>query len=616
MKDLTKGQLAYLIIHCILSAIGLVALIFFIDMMNIRVYGIVLAFVFYIGLVVSIFFLLKKKWWIKLIDVVVSLALVVILILFTGPVTQPLLAATGNTTKSQILTVEGGQIQGLVNEAGDVEIYAGIPYAKAPVGDLRWKEPQNVENWEGVKDCSYFAPRAMQSADNAFVDSFIDIFLEKQWKVNFKSKPNEPMSEDCLYLNVFKPKNVTAGAPVLVFFHGGSLTGGKTSNPDYRGEEFAKNGIVFVSVAYRLGVFGYFGLEELKAESPNHTTANYGLLDQVKSLKGVQDNIGVFGGDKTNVTIAGESAGSSSVSALCTTPLAHGYFKKAIGESSSLAIQVPPHTGRKQSAAIEMGNDIKKEFKVSTLEELRAIPAEKLIKTKYENSALSYDDPYVFPKTPYEVYRDGEQNEEILLNGVNLNEADCFLLPQLILSGQGLTNLKNYKARIEDGFEGEYAQKVLDLYSGKINTNSDADKMFNQVTSARWFVYPHESWSTLAENSGKTVYRYVFTKENGYLGTWHSGEMIYMYGNVKNAERPYRYNESDLKLSEQMSNYIMSFVKTDNPNYAGGAEWTPWSASTHKVMEFGDNVSMIDDPFLFLYGVMAEYDTYLANKDK
>ena len=186
MKDLTKGQLAYLIIHCILSAIGLVALIFFIDMMNIRVYGIVLAFVFYIGLVVSIFFLLKKKWWIKLIDVVVSMVLVVVILLFTGPITQPLIAATGNTTKSQILTIEGGQIQGLVNEAGDVEIYAGIPYAKAPVGDLRWKEPQDVENWEGVKDCSYFAPRAMQAADNAFVNSFIDIFLEKQWKVNFE----------------------------------------------------------------------------------------------------------------------------------------------------------------------------------------------------------------------------------------------------------------------------------------------------------------------------------------------------------------------------------------------------------------------------------------------
>ena len=615
MKDLSKGQLAYLIIHCILSAIGYVAVIFFIDMMNIRVFGVVLALLFYTGLVVSIFFFIKQRWWVKLIDIVVSLALVVVMIMVSGPITQPLIAATGNTTRTEIVTVEGGQIQGLVNEEGDVEIYAGIPYAKAPVGELRWKEPQDVESWDGIKDCSYFAPRAMQAADNAFVSSFIDVYLEKQWRVNLTSTPNEPMSEDCLYLNVFKPKNVSAGAPVLVFFHGGSLMSGETSNPDYRGEEFAKNGIVFVSVAYRLGVFGYFGLDELKAESPNHTTGNYGLLDQVKSLKWVQDNIAAFGGDKTNVTIAGESAGSSSVSALCTTPLAHGYFKKAIGESSSLAIQVPPHTGRKQSEAIEMGNEIKKEFKVSTLQELRLLPAEELIKTKYENSALSYDDPFVFPKTPYEVYRDGEQNEEILLNGVNLNEADCFLVPQLLLSGQGLTNLKNYKERIEDGFEGDYAQKVLDLYSGKINSNKDADKMFNQVISTRWFVYPHESWSTLAEASGKTVYRYVFTKENGYLGTWHSGEMIYLYGNVKNSAHPYRYDESDLKLSDQMSKYIMNFIKTDNPNYEGAPEWTPWSASTHNIMEFGDNVSMIDDPFAFLYQVMKEYDDYLATKE-
>ena len=148
-----------------------------------------------------------------------------------------------NPVKTDLIHVAQGDLTGVVTEDKEVEVFAGIPYAKAPVGDLRWKEPQDVENWEGVNDCSYFAPRAMQAADNAFVNSFIDIFLEKQWKVNFESKPNEPMSEDCLYLNVFKPKNITAGAPVLVFFHGGSLTGGKTSNPDYRGEEFAKNGI-------------------------------------------------------------------------------------------------------------------------------------------------------------------------------------------------------------------------------------------------------------------------------------------------------------------------------------------------------------------------------------
>lgn len=328
MKDLTKGQLAYLIIHCILSAIGYIALFFFLDMLNLRVYGIVLAVIFYTAMVVAVILIIKQRWFFKLIAIVLAMSVIVMLLFVSGPITAPLKAADGNTTQSQILTVEGGKIQGLVNETGDVEIYAGIPYAKAPVGELRWKEPQDVEAWEGVKDCSYFAPRAMQASTNWFVNSFLDVYLEKAWRADFKSTPDLPMSEDCLYLNVFKPKNVTAGAPVLVFFHGGSLTSGTTSNPDYRGEEYAKNGIVFVSVAYRLGVFGYFGLEELKTESPNNTTGNYGLLDQVKSLKWVQDNISIFGGDKTNVTIAGESAGSSSVSALCTTPLAHGYFKR------------------------------------------------------------------------------------------------------------------------------------------------------------------------------------------------------------------------------------------------------------------------------------------------
>ena len=609
MKKLTKGQLAYLIIHCILSAIGYVALVFFLDMFNIRLFGVVLSLIIYSAMVISIVFIITKKWYFKLIDIVVAIVLVFVMFIAATPVTALLKAAEGNTTESQVLTVEGGQIKGLVNETKDVEIYAGIPYAKAPVGELRWKEPQDVESWEGVKDCTYFAPKAMQAKTNWLVKTIQDAYLEKNWRVDFNSENDTPMSEDCLYLNVFKPANVSENAPVLVFFHGGSLTSGTTSFTDYRGEEYAKNGIVFVSVAYRLGVFGYFGLPELKEESPNGTTGNYGLLDQVKSLKWVQDNIAKFGGDKNNVTIAGESAGSSSVSALCTTPLAKGYFKKAIGESSSLVVKVPPHTGRKLEATFKMGNDIKEEFNCSSLEELRALPAEKLIKTQYANSSISYDDKYVFPKTPYETYLAGEQNEEILLNGCNLNEADCFIVPQYLLSP---TNMKNYEERILGYFGEEYGKKLLDLIPAE--TNEEAYKALNEIISVNWFVYPHESWSTVAEASGETVYRYVFTKENGYLGTWHSGEMIYLYDNVKNSKHSNRYDESDLELASKMSQYFIRFIKTGNPNADGVENWNAWSSSEKKVMEFGSNVSMIDDPFVKLYSIMGEYDEYRFNK--
>ena len=155
----------------------------------------------------------------------------------------------------------------------------------------------------------------------------------------------------------------------------------------------------------------------------------------------------------------------------------------------------------------------------------------------------------------------------------------------------------------------------MDLYAGKINSNEDADKMFNQVISARWFVYPHECWSTMAYNNSKKVYRYFFTKENGYMSAWHSGEIIYAYGNVKNSKKPYRYNASDEHLSDMMSEYFINFVKYDNPNGLNLPEWAEWTPENHRVLELGDNVQMIDDPYLKLYDFMADFDAYrLANK--
>ena len=158
--------------------------------------------------------------------------------------------------------------------------------------------------------------------------------------------PRQDMSEDCLYLNIWRPHTEETNLPILFYIHGGSLTSGTTGFDDYNGEEMARHGVIFINVAYRLGVFGFFANEELKNESSNHTTGNYGLLDQIKALQWVNDNAEYFHGDKSNITIAGESAGSSCVSALCTSPLAKGLFKRAIGESSSLAIKNPPHTYR------------------------------------------------------------------------------------------------------------------------------------------------------------------------------------------------------------------------------------------------------------------------------
>ena len=312
-------------------------------------------------------------------------------------------------TRTEVITVSGGDIRGIVNKEGNVEIFAGVPFAASPVVDLRWKEPQDVIPWNGILEADHFAPMAMQLESGRIYNFLFNAYIHSKTSRTYRG----PMSEDCLYLNVWRPRGKVpeGGWPVLVYIHGGTLLTGQSWYEKYDGENLAANGIVVVNIAYRVGVFGYFADSELAAESENGTTGNYGLLDQIKALEWVHNNIQAFGGDAANVTIAGESAGSSSVNALCASPLTKGYFRRAIGESSSVVQQTPPHTFRTMEAALKMGADIKKEFNCKTIEELRALSASKLIKTKYKNSSMTVDG-YALPETPYEIYQKGENHEE------------------------------------------------------------------------------------------------------------------------------------------------------------------------------------------------------------
>ena len=605
MKKDRNGILG-LILRIILFVVGLVFMVLLVDLLNLKIFGVILVLLVYIVFGVVQYMIRNKNVAVRFLSTLLTVVLIMFSITLSKVKPSTIPALNYKANKTEVVHLEKGDIQGVITSDDKVEVYTAIPYAKPPVGELRWKEPQDMEHWDGVKDCSNYAPKAMQAKSNAFISSLEDIYLEKGWHIHLTPTKDQEMSENCLYLNIYKPKDATENTPVFVFFHGGSLMSGSTAFSDYNGIEYARNGVIFVQVAYRLGVFGYLALEELKEESPNNTTGNYGLLDQIKALEWVNKNIVKFNGDKNNVTIGGESAGSSSVSALCASPLAHGYFKKAIGESSSTVLKNPPHTFRTLEDAYKMGENIKKEFNVSTLEELRALDSEVLIQTQYKNSAMTVDG-YALPKTPYEIYRDGEQNEEILLNGCNLNEADCFIVPQYLFSFQALPNLKNYKERLTDVFENN-TNTLLSLYDN-IDTNEEAYRIFNEIMSTYWFVYPHESWSNMAYNSGTKVYRYLFTKENGYLSTWHSGEMIYAYKNIENSSRRYRYDDSDVALSNTMSSYFINFIKTDNPNGGSLPEWTEWTPTNDKVFEFGNDTKMIDDPFNYLYDFLRDFDS-------
>ena len=242
-----------------------------------------------------------------------------------------------------------------------------------------------------------------------------------------------------------------------------------------------------------------------------------------------------------------------------------------------------------------------KEFGCNTVEELRKVPAEKLVETKHSNSEMMLDG-YALDKDPYQVYQEGINNEEALLNGYNVKEADAFVIPTNLFNP---TNASNIKERLTRYFGEEYAGKIYDLYKDKIE--KDAFSAFNEIISVYWFIMPHHSWSNMALANGETVYRYQFTKENGYHGTYHSGEIIYAYGNLSKSDKQFAYNQSDYDLSKIMSQYWANFAKNGNPNGEGLPTWKTYDSSTDNVMELGDNVGSIKDKYLDLYTILDEY---------
>ena len=604
------GKIIFWISFPLTAALVGFLLVFYFDLANGPLILFILEMVAF-ALAITIRILLRnKKFVIRMIPTIALFITTAILLPFAKPTIQRKSAAYyTNPVSTEVLEIGNGKIQGVYNEDKSVQIYAGIPYAKAPVGDLRWKEPVDVENWEGVKDCSYFGDRAMQDDGNAVTDSLVAMYAEKAWHPDFKEKHYEPMSEDCLNLTVWKPNISAKDLPILVYIHGGSLTTGSCNFEDYNGEEVAKKGVIMINIQYRLGVFGYFAHPDLAKESPNGTTGNYGLLDQIKALEWINKNASYFGGDKNNITIAGESAGSSSVSALCSSPLAHGLFKRAIGESSSVVVKTPPHTYRKMKEAQKTGQKIMEEMNCSSIEEMRKLDASKLLTTQYSNSSMTLDG-YALTKNPYDVYLAKENNEEALLNGFNVLEGDAFVVPQYLLSP---TSKDNIHERLADVFDETYAIKIENLYKDKIE--KDAFSAFNEIFSVYWFMHPHYSWRNMALDTNHTkVYSYQFTKENGYYGTYHSGELIYCYGNVYKSPYDYRYNEDDVKLSNTMLSYWTNFAKSGDPNGEGLPKWDLYNKESSMIQELGANVGPIKDPYLDLYKIIDEYIDYrLAN---
>ena len=560
------------------------------------------------GVLVAVFLYLRKTklpqagCGIRVISWAILIALFALILRVSWPPFRAVPAVrTAEPQVTEIVHTKLGDLTGVYTEDGAVEVYAGIPYAQPPVGDLRWKEPQNAQPWDGVLAADHFAPMSMQSLHLPIYNSLEQIIGFHDYKISLSDNFREPVSEDSLYLNIWKPAGKVKDLPGLVYIHGGSLQTGQPSYADYSGEGLARKGVLVVNMGYRLGIFGFFADEELAAESPNGTTGNYGLLDQIMALQWVQDNIASFGGDPGNVTIAGESAGSACVSALCTSPLAKGLFRRAVGESSTVTSPKPAHSFRLMEKALETGQKTKEAFGTAagaaTVAELRELPAEKIVDEMRNHHHITIDG-YVLKETPYESYRKGIHNEEALLHGFNGEESAPFIL-------FSQAKLKNYEQKVRDAFEEPFASRVLELYPAA--TDEEARKNWAEIYNAVLFTYGHYCWERQAAANGVPSYLYYFTKENGRLGCWHSGEEVYLYGNIPDDSD--LYDESDRKLSAAMLQYYRNFIVSGDPNGEDLPAWQPADGS-FTALEFGDEIRPVEGPYQELYEILDEAFQY------
>ena len=598
-----KRHIAFWIIFPIVYTIVAALLIFLFDLTNGPLIWFIVEIALLVALVIFRVLVINRRFWVRLCVWAGFFALTFTVLMLSKPSTEVKSAAYYKNPQVITETLklkDNMEVEGIYNKDRDVEIYAGIKYATAE----RWKLPQEY-TWEGKVSGASFGARMMQPKSNPIMDSLVNIYAEKGWHPNYKMVPEQNKSEDALYLNIWKPVTEETNLPILVFIHGGSLTNGSSAFEDYNGESIAKKGVIMITIQYRLSVFGYFAHPDLKAEALAETgyatTGNYGLLDQIEALKWVNKYATRFGGNPENITIAGESAGSSSVSALCTSPLAKGLFKRAIGESSSLVMKRAPHTYRTEEKAYETSSKILEEFNCKSIADLRKIPAEKLVETSYKNSEMMMDG-YALNKDPYQVYLDGENNEEALLNGYNVLEADAFVIPMYLFSP---TSISNFADRLTELLDGKAAADLYNLLKDDIN--KDAFSVFNEIFSVYYFIMPHHVWSNMALNNGVDVYRYQFTKENGFYGTYHSGEMIYCYGNIDKSSHSFAYNSSDYSLSEKMVGYWSNFAKNGNPNGTGLPTWQKYQNSTDNVQELGLHIGSIADKYLSIYNILDAY---------
>ncbi len=466
----------------------------------------------------------------------------------------PLLAAlylfSGSATAGPVL-LESGAVQGV--RTNGLTVYKGVPYAAPPLEALRWREPQRVAPWKGVRVANTFAPACIQKG------------------VSMPGETPPTTSEDCLYLNIWTPaQGPTERLPVIAWIHGGGYTNGSASMPLYWGDRLAHRGVVMVTIAYRLGPLGFLAHPQLTSESAHHSSGNYGLMDQIAALEWIQRNIAAFGGDAKRVTIAGQSSGSMAVSELMAAPRAKGLFQRAIGESGGLFEPLELAPNYLLVNAEREGEKYFSSLGVATLQEARKLPAAALLGGTGGSIAHPVIEPYVLPNSPYDTFVSGRQNDVPLLIGSNADEARALADPTRVKASTFAEDLNNTFGPLPAALIAAYPHA----------TDSEARHARLDLETDLRFAWDMWAWVRLQAGTGHSpAYYYSFQQRPPFpagsvyegWGASHFAELWYVFDHLDQA--PWSWSAADRKLANEMADYWVNFARSGNPNGPGLPVW-------------------------------------------
>lgn len=463
-----------------------------------------------------------------------------------------------------VIQTDAGKISGSRSEDGQILSLKGIPFAEPPIGDLRWHPPKPTIPWTGVMACTTYSASPFQPEPQPF------LMYTEEYLI-----PKEPISEDCLYLNVWTgAASAEEDLPVLVWIYGGGFATGGSACPIYDGEELARKGIVVVTINYRVGPFGFFAHPELTANSTVNASGNYGLLDQIAALKWVRNNISRFGGDPDQVTIAGQSAGAASVHSLMVSPLAKGLFHRAIGQSGSALMA--PATSLKD--AEQWGQEKAAAMGIGTIDSLRDLSADSLL-SGLGTQFRPILDGYVLAKNPREMMSESDYNDVPLLVGWNLEEG--FPGPA--------GNADEFSERLLAEYGPESASQLAVHYPS--GSNEEAMASQRRLNTHQLFSQPVFDWASLHSRNGESsTFLYVFDHtppgpdEFRQFTSHHTAEVPYALHTLHTLGRP--WEPVDEKLEKLLSDYWVQFVKEGNPNLDNLPVWVEFEAGDPSLMKF------------------------------